>query len=55
MSDGIGLNRRAMLGLLAGGAAVASLGSRPARAAMGPTSARSVILGAGAASSTTMC
>jgi sulfide:quinone oxidoreductase len=44
------LNRRALLGLLAGGAAVASLGADArARAAKVATSARIVILGAGAA------
>jgi sulfide:quinone oxidoreductase len=48
MRDGMELNRRTMLALLAGGA-VAGLGARPARAAKVATSARIVILGAGAA------
>jgi sulfide:quinone oxidoreductase len=49
MLSGTDMNRRAVLGLLAGSAAAASLGARPARAAKVPTSARIVILGAGAA------
>jgi sulfide:quinone oxidoreductase len=50
MRDGMELSRRALLGLLAGGAAAAGLGAaKPARAAKVATSARIVILGAGAA------
>jgi len=49
MRDGIDLSRRAVLGLFAGGVTAAGLGARPARAAKVRTSARIVILGAGAA------
>jgi len=49
MSDSLQLDRRTVLGLLAGGVAMTAAVPGPARAQQVPTSARIVILGAGAA------